>query len=93
MEVFWTVWTLFLCAGLAFAFVVLWRNQMVLDVRLRRIDEISKFAIDNNICEPYSTDDYGRMTYDAMLWDFRKWKYEHFYPRTVATCLATAERR
>jgi hypothetical protein len=67
---------------------IAWRNHLVFTARIRRIDEIAA-ANKRDIARH----EYGRLdlrwaefratTYDAMLFDLRRWTYRQFYPEDV----------
>lgn len=73
--------------GIIFCILILIRNELIYKIRVRAIKVASnkaKYIIDNGsegmdwIEEYNKRDSFG--SYYQMLWDFRKWKYEHFYP-------------
>lgn len=76
-----------------FGIILLIRNELVYKSRIKAIDVAGKKArhiIDNSKtieemgkwCDAYNErDTFG--TYGEMLFDLRKWKYEHFYPNWV----------
>jgi hypothetical protein len=68
--------------------VMLIRNRIVHRARTRRIDEISE-ACKQDIsrgcldCWKRRYDELDSQSYDAMLYDFRRWTYRQFYPEAV----------
>lgn len=60
---------------LAFMWVLLWRNILTLNCRQRAIEYIFHHGLTYKL--------YEQTSYDAMMWDFTKWKFEHFYPHYV----------
>jgi hypothetical protein len=54
------------------------RNQIVYNIRGRRIQVIDKinFDLDSSAWLSYHCD----ISYDRMLWDLRKWTYKQWFP-------------
>lgn len=59
--------------ALAFCFLMLARNDLVYQVRAKAIDIIWDSKLDESVFD-------DGPTYDAMMWDFRKWTFKQFYP-------------
>lgn len=73
------------------------RNSLVGRVRTRRLAEIHDLGDRQIAAGVYemgrdlaAADDYGKRSYDAMMFDLRKWTYRQFYPRSVEECLTTS---
>jgi hypothetical protein len=74
------------CAlALAFCALMLFRNEIVFTVRGKAIDATSAAAkgiIRNGGHDWHAAyrimEDFG--TYDQMVWSFRKWRFDAFYP-------------
>lgn len=75
MDLFGTIVLPILYLVLVGCGVMLIRNQIVFKVRTKAADYV--FSQDN---WKQLMEKLDNPTYDKQIWDWRKWKFEHFYP-------------
>lgn len=82
------VWNIFCVVLFSLCGLMLWRNNKVCDWRIRAIDIIDaniqrKLDAGERVDHEAEWHAYEGISYEAMLYDFRKWKFEHFFPELV----------
>jgi hypothetical protein len=75
-------------AVIAISIFMLLRNKLVFKAQMRRIEEISAASKRDIARHEYGRldqrwADFRATTYDAMLFDLRRWTYRQFYPEDV----------